>query len=146
MIRKYKTGDEKFIAALETECFSAPWSEQAITDSAKNGTLFFVYENEGEIIGYAGLDIVLDEGYVTNIAVCKKARRQGIGKALTQKLCLEAQDKNLCFISLEVRSQNKAAIALYEGEGFIAEGCRKNFYANPTDDAIIMTKRFKEVK
>lgn len=146
MIRKYKTGDEKFIAALETECFSTPWSEQAITDSAKNGTLFFVYENEGEIIGYAGLDIVLDEGYVTNIAVCKKARRQGIGKALTQKLCLEAQDKNLCFISLEVRSRNKVAIALYEGEGFIAEGCRKNFYTNPTDDAIIMTKRFKEVK
>ncbi len=146
MIREYKAGDEKFIAALETECFSAPWSQQAIADSAKNGTLFFVYENEGEILGYAGVSLVLDEGYVTNIAVCQKARRQGIGKALVSRLCLEAQNKNLCFISLEVRSRNKAAINLYEGEGFIAEGRRKNFYANPTDDAIIMTKRFKEVK
>ncbi len=146
MIREYKTGDERFIADLEKECFSTPWSEQAITDSANSGTLFFLYEKDGEVLGYAGVSIVIDEGYVTNIAVCKKARRQGIGKALVERLFLEAQEKNLCFISLEVRSQNKAAIALYEGEGFVAEGCRKNFYANPTDDAIIMTKRFKEVK
>lgn len=146
MIREYKAGDEIFIAALEEECFSTPWSEHAISDSAKNGTLFFVYENEGEVVGYAGLDIVLDEGYVTNIAVCKKARRQGFGRALTQALVAEAKNRGLCFISLEVRSQNLAAIALYEGEGFVAEGRRKNFYRDPTDDAIIMTKRFKEVK
>ena len=69
MIRDFAAGDEAAVAALERECFSEPWSENAIIESLNSGTLFFLFEEAEEILGYAGLQVVLDEGYVTNIAV-----------------------------------------------------------------------------
>ena len=98
-------------------------------------------ENES-ILGYAGLQIVLDEGYVTNIAVTKTARGKGIGKALVEALVNLSKNKNLAFISLEVRESNLPAISLYKKFGFEDKGKRKAFYSNPTEDAIIMTKEF----
>jgi ribosomal-protein-alanine acetyltransferase len=92
-----------------------------------------------EILGYAGLQVVLDEGYVTNIAVTEKARKRGIGSALTERILSAGREKALSFVSLEVRASTSAAISLYEKFGFKAVGVRKRFYANPTEDAIIMT-------
>ncbi len=139
MIRAYLPGDEVYIAALEKECFSEPWSENAILESAKNDTLFFVFEEDGSVLGYGGLQVVLDEGYVTNIAVTAKARGRGIGKAITAALLTAAKGKALCFVSLEVRESNTVAISLYESLGFRTVGKRKNFYTAPKEDALIMT-------
>lgn len=139
MIRDYSPGDERAVAALERECFSEPWSENAITESAEAGTLFFLFEEEGDILGYAGLQVVLDEGYVTNIAVTKRARKRGIGSALTERIVSEGKERALRFVSLEVRASNAVAVSLYEKFGFKAVGVRKRFYADPTEDAIIMT-------
>ena len=140
MIRYYKPGDEKAIAEIEKECFSVPWSEQAVLDSANSGCTFVLFEKDGCPIGYAGLQAVLDEGYITNIAVKKAFRRQGIAKALIDEL-LKKLDTELSFISLEVRVSNSAAINLYRLLGFKEEGLRKNFYQAPKEDALIMTKR-----
>ncbi len=142
MIREFAQGDEKSIAALEIECFSSPWSEAAILESLGNSTAFLVFEESGKVLGYAGLQIVLDEGYVTNIAVTKPARGRGIGKSLVQSLISLAHEKELAFISLEVRQSNTPAISLYKKCGFKDFGKRKNFYQNPTEDAVIMTKEF----
>ncbi len=139
MIRAYLPGDEVCIAALEKECFSKPWSENAVLESAKNDTLFFLFEENGKVLGYGGLQVVLDEGYVTNIAVTSKARGRGIGKTVTAALLTAAKEKNLSFVSLEVRVSNTVAISLYEGLGFKTVGKRKNFYAAPKEDALIMT-------
>ncbi len=139
MIRFYKAGDEKAIARLEKECFSEPWSENAVLESLENGVRFLVYEETDEICGYAGLQLVLDEGYVTNIAVTQNMRKKGIGKALVSALKVLAKENGLRFISLEVRESNIAAISLYEKQGFIRVGKRKNFYKNPPEDGIIMT-------
>lgn len=139
MIREFIFGDQKAIALLEEECFITPWSERAILDSYNNSTLFLLFEEEGEILGYVGLQIVLDEGYITNVAVTKKARKRGVGSALISRLKEVAKEKGLRFISLEVRKSNAAAIALYEKQGFKAAGKRKNFYSHPTEDGLIMT-------
>ncbi len=139
MIREFIFGDQKAIALLEEECFITPWSERAILDSYNNSTLFLLFEEEGEILGYVGLQIVLDEGYITNVAVTKKARKRGVGSALISRLKEVAKEKGLRFISLEVRKSNAAAIALYEKQGFKAAGLRKNFYSHPTEDGLIMT-------
>ena len=139
MIREFIFGDQKAIALLEEECFITPWSERAILDSYNNSTLFLLFEEEGEILGYVGLQIVLDEGYITNVAVTKKARKRGVGSALISRLKEVAKEKGLRFISLEVRKSNAAAIALYEKQGFKAAGLRKNFYCHPTEDGLIMT-------
>ena len=130
------------IAELEKECFSLPWSKKTITEAMDNGTLFFVAQKGEKTVGYIGISLILDEGYITNIAVTKKERKKGVGTALLERVFAEGRDNNLSFISLEVRESNNKAISLYEKFGFKKEGKRKNFYDNPKEDALILTKRF----
>ena len=132
----------KEIANLEKICFSCPWSEQTITDAFKTGTKFFVAEKDKKVLGYVGISAILDEGYITNVAVFPEARQQGVASALLEYLFDFAKEKKLSFISLEVRESNTAAISLYQKFGFKTEGKRKNFYSAPQEDALIMTKRF----
>lgn len=130
------------IAELEKICFSEPWSADAIMDSFRSGTVFLVAEKDGKVLGYVGIKPVLDEGYITNVAVFPEYRRMGVGAALMHSLDRLARNKGLAFISLEVRKSNLPAISLYESFGYKTEGVRKNFYRDPLEDAIIMTKRF----
>lgn len=132
------------IAELEKLCFSSPWSEEAILDSFKRGTKFLVAEKFGTCLGYIGINCILDEGYVTNIAVFPKWRKKGVGSALLKATFSLALDNGLKFVSLEVRESNFEAISLYEKFGFKTEGKRKNFYENPREDALILTKRFED--
>lgn len=130
------------IALLEKLCFSEPWSAEAILDSYRTGTVFLVAESEKKVLGYVGIKPVIDEGYITNVAVFPEHRRKGVGKALMQSVDNLAKEKELSFVSLEVRASNFSAISLYSDFGYIKEGERKNFYRSPTENAIIMTKRF----
>ena len=72
-----------------------------------------------EPLGYVGCKTVLDEGYITNVAVRPDARRHGIARRLLQELQKVAEKQGLSFITLEVRVSNAAAIALYEKAGYI---------------------------
>lgn len=133
------------IAALERACFHAPWSENALREELGNeSNLFFTAVQDGEVVGYLGCQTVLDEGYITNVAVAPGHRRQGIASALLVALQRGAAEKNLSFLTLEVRVSNEAAIALYEGFGYVPVGKRKNFYTDPTEDALLMTCYFNE--
>ena len=87
---------------------------------------------------------VLDECYIANVAVRNKFRRLGIGASLLGTAEKAALYKNCSFISLEVRVSNTPAINLYEKHGYISQGQRKNFYSNPTENALIMTKTFSK--
>ena len=132
----------KEIARLEEICFSEPWSEEGILEAYRLGTRFFVAETDNLIAGYIGIKAVIDEGYITNIAVFPEFRRRGVAKALLNKVFEFAEEKELSFVSLEVRPSNTEAVSLYEKTGFKEEGRRKNFYRLPLEDALIMTKRF----
>ncbi len=106
---------------------------------------FLVAEDEaGRVLGYAGLTVVLDEGYIANVAVWPEYRRRRVASRLLNVFFDFAQAHALRFISLEVRRSNIAAIALYQKFGFIEVGCRRNYYVKPKEDALIMTKYFKE--
>ena len=133
----------KGIAALEKECFSDPWSVNAIEESFAAGTRFFTALNrDGRVIGYIGISAILDEGYITNIAVTEQYRKNGVGTLLLRKIFSFAKERALSFVSLEVRVSNSGAISLYEKHGFTREGERRDFYTNPKENAIIMTRRF----
>lgn len=137
--------DISSIAELEKECFSTPWSEEALRSELFNDTAVFLKaETQGEISGYIGMHIVLDECYIANVAVKNNFRRKGIGSLLIGKAEAVAKDKKCSFISLEVRVSNTPAITLYEKYGYISMGQRKNFYSHPTENALIMTKTFSE--
>ena len=132
------------IAALERECFSTPWSEAMLTEVLFDSQAsFIVAESEdGGVLGYAGLQVVLDEGYIDNIAVEPDARRHGVASALLDVFCRFGA-ANLAFLTLEVRASNYGAIALYGSRGFRGVGRRKNYYEHPREDAIIMTREFE---
>ena len=128
------------IASLEKQCFSHPWSENAIKEGYENNTHFLCFKQFGKVLGYVGVDVVLDEGYITNVAVLKIARRQGIGKKLLDALYEFAKEKQLSFLTLEVRESNLSAISLYEKCGYKKVGVRKNFYSDPKENAILFTR------
>ena len=130
---------------LERTCFSRPWSRKMLAEELDNQCAAFLVALEPEtdkVIGYAGLLVVLDEGYITNVAVRPECRRNGIAQKLLQVFLDFAQAHRLAFLTLEVRASNYGAIALYGSRGFRSVGRRKNYYEHPKEDAIIMTKEF----
>jgi len=137
----------KEIAALERLSFSDPWNEGMLEEELYNPQASFIVAegDEEQVLGYAGLHVVLDEGYITNIAVQPEARRQGMGGALLDAFCRFAE-VHLRFLTLEVRASNDSAIALYEGRLFEEAGRRKNYYAHPREDAMIMTREFRKME
>ena len=96
---------------------------------------------DGSILGYAGLHVIVDEGYIDNIAVEEAARRHGVASALLDVYCRFGA-VNLAFLTLEVRKSNLPAIALYEKFGFQQAGLRPGYYQRPREDAVIMTREF----
>ena len=132
------------IAALERECFSDPWSGQLLEDALFDPQASFIVAEDGEegnVLGYAGLHAILDEGYIDNIAVAPDARRHGVASALLDVFCRFAAAR-LAFLTLEVRASNAPAIALYGKFGFRQAGLRPNYYHTPREDALIMTRTF----
>lgn len=130
------------IATLETECFSQPWSENALSDELKNDNSHFLVAVCDGVMGYIGVQEICGEAYITNVAVFEKYRKLGIGRALIKAACSGAESHKCEFITLEVRESNQPAIALYESEGFEKAGIRKNFYSSPTENGVIYTKYF----
>lgn len=132
------------IAELEQVCFSTPWSRNMLAEELDNACSAFLValDDQGHVAGYAGLQVILDEGYITNVAVQPEYRRQGVAGQLLAVFLSFAKGNHLAFLTLEVRASNYGAIALYGGLGFRSVGRRKNYYEHPKEDAIIMTKEF----
>ena len=135
-------------AALERVCFSDPWSRNMLAEELDNALAAFLaaLDGTGAVVGYAGLQVVLDEGYILNIAVRPDCRRQQIASQLLEVFINFAQGNRLSFLTLEVRASNAPAIALYERWGFAEAGRRRNYYEHPREDAVIMTREFKYKK
>ena len=134
------------VAELERICFSVPWSRNMLAEELDNALSAFLValDDADRVVGYAGLQVVLDEGYITNVAVRPEYRRQGVAGKLLQVFLNFAQANQLAFLTLEVRASNYGAIALYGSRGFRSAGRRKNYYEHPKEDAIIMTKEFSD--
>lgn len=132
-------------AALEQACFpTGAWSRSMLAEELDNALSAFLtaLDPQGRVVGYAGLQVILDEGTLARIAVDPQYRRQGIAGKLLQVFLDFARANHLAFITLEVRASNYDAIALYGSRGFRSMGRRKNYYEHPREDAIIMTKEF----
>ncbi len=133
------------IARLEQICFSRPWSRRMLAEELENQCAAFLVALEPEtnkVIGYAGLLVMADEGYITNVAVFPEYRRRGVAEQIIQVFCDFAQGNHLAFLTLEVRPSNAPAISLYNSFGFEEVGRRKNYYDLPREDALILTRYF----
>ena len=128
------------IQQIEQQSFSVPWTDAMLRMQLQpDSHVFLTAETDGAVVGYVGVLYVLDEGYISNVAVRPDHRRRGIAEALLAALEARGRALMLSFLTLEVRERNAAAIALYEKRGYRIAGRRKNYYEKPTEDALIMT-------
>ena len=132
------------IAALEQTCFSEPWSAAALAEELDNPHAVFCVAVEGEcVLGYVGMHHLVDEGFITNVAVSPAARRRGVARALLAHLAAYGTAHSLYRITLEVRVGNTPARTLYESEGYRLDGIRPKFYSHPAEDAAIYSLYFQ---
>lgn len=139
-IRRMTTEDIPEVYAIECQAFSLPWSENALQSELTSNPVarYLVAVTKDEIVGYAGIHIILDEGHITNIAVKNTLRKQGVGKQLLHALMQYAANLGVGYITLEVRVSNEAAIKLYQNAGFMKVHVRKRYYEDNGEDAYLM--------
>lgn len=139
-IRNMREADAKTLADMEDELFSDSWSRAALLETYKqNHTKILLAEEAEEIIGYVIAYCVLDEAEIARIAVFPKWRRQGVGRCLLDELREMGKEQGISRILLDVRESNQGARAFYEAYGFVQDGIRRNYYQQPTEDAILMS-------
>ncbi|WP_041056409.1 ribosomal protein S18-alanine N-acetyltransferase [Jeotgalibacillus campisalis] len=128
------------VVAVEEECFSVPWKRVAFENelTVNQFAKYLLLLNEGEVIGYCGLWLIMDEAHITNIAVLPRLRGQKLGKKLMKKVLEFAKDAGARTVTLEVRVSNDIARSLYQNLGFLEGGIRKNYYSDNQEDALVM--------
>ena len=132
------------VAALEKLCFADPWSEMSIASELGNIWSYWLVAVDGDqVVGYIGSQSSYDETDVMNVAVHPDWRRRGIAESLIENLIRELKNRGSHALLLEVRASNAPANALYERLGFVQVGCRKNYYRNPKEDALILRKEWE---
>ena len=132
------------IAELEAICFRDPWSEKSVASELNNPLSLWLVALDGErVAGYVGSQSVMGESDMMNVAVHPDYRRRGIAEKLCLALVDALREKGNHCLSLEVRSSNAPAKALYEKLGFVQVGLRKNYYRNPREDACILRKEWE---
>ena len=121
-----------------------PLATDALREELDNPHAVFTVAvgEDGTVLGYVGMHHLVDEGFITNVAVSPAARRQGVARALLRHLTEYGTAHSLYHITLEVRAGNTPAIALYEGLGYVRDGVRPGFYSHPTEDAAIYSLYF----
>ncbi len=130
--------DASAIAAIERLWSSEPWSEDALSDFAGSaGALVLTEHNENELIGYLCFRHAADFGEIVTLGVHPDHRRLGVARRLMAALFAECTALGVTALSLEVRTSNTAARALYEAFGFASVGVRRAFYKQPTEDALV---------
>lgn len=142
MVRWVNKDDLEAVAELERLCFSIPWSQAVLEEGFSNGLdRYVVAEQDGAVVGYANFRIVAGEGEIERVAVHPDMRRRGHGRKLMEAMVEYSRSQGVTDMTLDVRVNNEKAINLYESCGFAEEGRRKDYYREPTEDAIIMWRR-----
>ena len=116
------------------------WSKDSFMSELSNdlARYFSVFNEDNQLIAYAGCWQILEEAHITTIAVSPEYKRKHIGEALLKTLIDECYRNMVKYITLEVRVSNTPAIGLYEKYGFKSLGVRKGYYQDNNEDALIM--------
>lgn len=140
IVRPMHLNDLEAIVEIERASFSTPWSLEAFKTELKDNEYarYLCLELEGQVIGYMGLWLILDEGHITNIAITPNHRGRKWGELLMRSVMEEMVKQGMERMTLEVRASNCAAQSLYKRLGFTIAGVRKGYYADTGEDAMIM--------
>ena len=140
IVRPMNINDLRVILEIERDSFPNPWSIQAFKAELIDNEYahYYCLEFQGQVIGYMGLWYIIDEGHITNIAITPSYRGQQWGEYLMRYVMKKMLEAGMERMTLEVRTSNHSAQSLYSRLGFRTAGVRKGYYADSTEDALIM--------
>jgi len=134
-----EVGHIPHLLKIEAQVNTAPWSERAFMNELVNSNAVFrVAFLNGQVVGYGGVWLLVDEAHITTVAVDPSHHRKGIGWKLVAELLYAAKEAGMDCSTLEVRAGNEAALRLYERFGFVREAVRKRYYPDNQEDAVVM--------
>ncbi len=138
-IRALAYSDLPQVIAIERRAFSAPWSLAmfVLELSKPSGLCLAAVEGpRATLVGYLVMSRYDTVWHLMNIAVDPERRRDGIARAMLEQVIERAGSQ--AQFTLEVRTSNAPAIALYQRFGFRSAGTRPRYYRDTGEDAVIM--------
>jgi ribosomal-protein-alanine N-acetyltransferase len=125
------------------ESFAVPWEREVFEEELERdwARLVGVRDLEGRLVAFVSFWLVRDEIHVLSLATSPASRRHGHARALMEHVLEVADERGVSFVSLEVREDNRAAIALYRDLGFEQIGVRPGYYSEEGLDARVMILR-----
>ncbi|EIT84400.1 ribosomal-protein-alanine acetyltransferase [Fictibacillus macauensis ZFHKF-1] len=139
-VRIATVDDLPSILEVEHASFAHPWTEEAFYNEIVSNQFasYLLIERDGELAGYCGVWVIIDEAHITNIAILPSFRGKKLGEALMREAMVHARKHGADRMSLEVRVSNAIAQNLYSKLGFEHGGIRKNYYSDNGEDALVM--------
>lgn len=128
------------VLSIEARVYPRPWSPSLFLSelAQRSSRTYLVARHSGEVVGYAGIMFMGREAHVTNIAVDPDFHGRKVGSRLLLTIVTEAIARGARVVSLEVRTSNQVAQAMYVKFGFSLAGTRKGYYVETNEDAYVM--------
>ncbi|MCR8855319.1 ribosomal protein S18-alanine N-acetyltransferase [Lysinibacillus fusiformis] len=139
--RKMVSDDVPAVYEIELASFPVPWTlDSFYYEVHENQYAHYVLaiDEDGSIIGFCGMWMVIDAAQITNVAVIEQARGRGIGEGLMREAMHIARFNGMEVMTLEVRVTNAVAQNLYRKLHFQDGGIRKGYYTDNGEDALVM--------
>lgn len=138
-IEPMRRTDVTTVSSIERRCYATPWHENAYyTELSNRSACYLVARLDGQVVGYGGMWVIMDEAHITTLAVDPPYQGQKIGERLLHAMLEEAIFHGATRATLEVREHNHVAQNLYRKYGFREAAIRKNYYTDNGENAIVM--------
>ena len=140
-IRKALPADAEGIFKVEGICSGEPWTLPEIEEELAFSQAYTVAAlQDGAIIGFCTIQYAMESAHINEFGVLPDCRRQGIGQRLLEEIFRFCRENGVQELTLEVRTGAAPARAVYDRNGFVQVGKRKNFYTGPSEDALVLKK------
>lgn len=135
--RPMTASDVPEVLELERVIFPAPWTEKMLYDELlAEGRVYLLARDDDGIAAYGGIMVVESDAHIMTLAVREDRRRKGLASQLLLALIAAGLELGAVHLTLELRTSNEPARALYEKFGFVPVGLRPGYYAD--EDALVM--------
>jgi ribosomal-protein-alanine N-acetyltransferase len=142
--RLASTEDLDGVLAIEAASFNNPTTREWYEGELQRPEVCFIYVMRTEahhVAAFCAFWLVADQAHINNLAVLPELRGRGLGTRLLATIIDEAARLGATLLTLEVRQSNLPARRLYERALFYQDGVRKNYYTNPVEDALILSRK-----
>lgn len=132
------------VLALEDASFNNPTTREWYEGELKRPEVCFIFvmrTPEHRVAAFCAFWLILEQAHINNLAVLPELRGRGLGTQLLEAIIAEAAHLGAELLTLEVRQSNTPALRLYARAGFERVGERKNYYTNPVEDALILSRK-----